>query len=123
LVRHRWPEAAGIAWVTCIPSRRHPDLVPDFARRLAAALRVPFRAVIEKSRETEPQKHMENRFHQCHNLDGAFVMQDGADVDGPVLLVDDVVDSAWTLTLAAALLKQAGAGAVFPFALATTAAK
>jgi ATP-dependent DNA helicase RecQ len=34
-----------------------------------------------------------------------------------------VVDSAWTLTLAAALLKQAGAGAVFPFALATTAAK
>jgi ATP-dependent DNA helicase RecQ len=54
---------------------------------------------------------------------GAFVIPDGADVDGPVLLVDDVVDSAWTLTLAAALLKQAGAGAVFPFALATTAAK
>ena len=84
---------------------------------------MPFRAVIEKSRETEPQKHMENRFHQCHNLDGAFVIPDGADVDGPVLLVDDVVDSAWTLTLAAALLKQAGADAVFPFALATTAAK
>ena len=123
LLRHRWPEAAGVAWVTCIPSRRHPDLVPDFARRLAAALDVPFRAVIEKRRETEPQKHMENRFHQCHNLDGAFVIPDGADVDGPVLLVDDVVDSAWTLTLAAALLKQAGAGAVFPFALATTAAK
>lgn len=123
LLRHRWPEAAGVAWVTCIPSRRHPDLVPDFAWRLAAALGVPFRAVIEKSRETEPQKHMENRFHQCHNLDGAFVVPDGADVDGSVLLVDDVVDSAWTLTLAAALLKQAGTGAVFPFALATTAAK
>jgi len=123
LLRHRWPQAGGVAWVTSIPSRRHPDLVPDFARRLAAALGVPFRAVIEKSRETEPQKHMENRFHQCHNLDGAFVIQDGADVDGPVLLVDDVVDSAWTLTLAAALLKQAGAGAVSPFALATTAAK
>jgi ATP-dependent DNA helicase RecQ len=123
LLRNRWPEAAGVAWVTCIPSRRHPDLVPDFARRLAAALGVPFRAVIEKSRETEPQKHMENRFHQCHNLDGAFVIPDGADVDGPVLLVDDVVDSAWTLTLAAALLKQAGADAVVPFALATTAAK
>jgi ATP-dependent DNA helicase RecQ len=123
LLRHRWPEAAGVAWVTCIPSRRHPDLVPDFGRRLAAALGVPFLPVIEKSRETEPQKHMENRFHQCHNLDGAFVIQDGADIDGPVLLVDDVVDSAWTLTLASALLKQAGAGAVFPFALATTAAK
>ena len=123
LLRHRWPLAEGVAWVTCIPSRRHPDLVPDFARRLAAALGVPFRAVIEKRREAQAQKHMENRFHQCQNLDGAFVIPDGADVDGPVLLVDDVVDSAWTLTLAAALLKQAGAGAVFPFALATTAAK
>jgi len=123
LLRHRWPEVAGVAWVTCIPSRRHPDLVPDFARRLGAALDVPFRPVIDKSRETEPQKHMENRFHQCHNLDGAFAIREGADTHGSVLLVDDVVDSAWTLTLAAALLKQAGAGAVFPFALATTAAK
>lgn len=123
LLRHRWPEAGGVAWVTCVPSHRHPDLVPDFARRLAAALGVPFRAVIEKSRETEPQKHMENRFHQCHNLDGAFVVQAGADIAGPVLLVDDVVDSAWTLTMAAAMLKQAGSGAVFPFALATTAAR
>ena len=123
LLRHRWPEAVGVAWVTCIPSRRHPDLVPDFSRRLAAALGVPFCPVIGKSRETEPQKHMENRFHQCHNLDGAFVVQDETEIDGPVLLVDDVVDSAWTLTLAAALLKQAGVGAVFPFALATTTAK
>jgi len=123
LLRQRWPEAARVAWVTCIPSRRHPDLVPDFARRVAAALGLAFRPVVEKSRETEPQKHMENRFHQCHNLDGAFVVQHGADIDGPVLLIDDVVDSAWTLTLAAALLKQAGADAVFPFALATTAAK
>ncbi len=123
LLRQRWPAAARIAWVTCIPSRRHPDLVPDFARRVAAALGLRFCPVVEKSRETEPQKHMENRFHQCHNLDGAFVIQHGANIDGPVLLVDDVVDSAWTLTLAAALLKQAGADAVFPFALATTAAK
>lgn len=123
LLRQRWPEAARVAWVTCIPSRRHPDLVPDFARRVAVALGLPFRPLVEKSRETEPQKHMENRFHQCHNLDGAFVIQHGAAIEGPVLLVDDVVDSAWTLTLAAALLKQAGADAVFPFALATTAAK
>lgn len=123
LLRHRWPEAAGVQWVSCIPSRRHPGLVPDFAQRLAGALGLPFCPLVEKTRETEPQKHMENRFHQCHNLDGAFVIQDGANVDGQVLLVDDVVDSAWTLTLVAALLKQAGANNVFPFALATTAAK
>jgi ATP-dependent DNA helicase RecQ len=37
---------------------------------------------------------------------------------GPVLLVDDVVDSGWTMTVAARLLRQAGAAAVLPFALA-----
>ena len=37
---------------------------------------------------------------------------------GPVLLVDDVVDSGWTLTLLAVLLRQRGSGPVHPFALA-----
>lgn len=124
LIRLRWPAAASsIAWVTCIPSNRHPELVPSFARRLAAALGIPFRAVIQKPRETEPQKNMENRYHQCHNLDGAFLVQPEAGTNAPVLLVDDVVDSAWTLTVATALLRQSGTAAVFPFALATTTAK
>jgi ATP-dependent DNA helicase RecQ len=121
LIRNRWNAVAAVEWVTCIPSNRHPDLVPDFATRLADALGVPFRAVIHKTRETEPQKGMENRYHQCHNLDGVFEIQLEVDAHATVLLVDDVVDSAWTLTLAAALLRQAGATAVYPFALATTA--
>lgn len=123
LIRNRWGAVAPVAWVTCIPSSRHPNLVPDFAARLAAALGVPFRAVIEKSLETEPQKNMENRFHQCHNLDGAFTIRPEAGTDEAVLLIDDVVDSAWTLTLAAALLRQTGTAAVYPFALAATTAK
>ena len=123
LIRHRWVQANPIAWVTCIPSIRHPNLVPDFAQRLAVALGVPFRPVIQKFRETEPQKSMENRFHQCHNLDGAFTMHPDVGTEKAVLLVDDVVDSAWTLTLATALLRQTGTSAVYPFALATTTAK
>ena len=123
LIRHRWSAAVQVAWVTCIPSKRHPTLVPDFSARLAAVLGVPFRPVIHKSRETEAQKDMENRFHQCNNLDGAFAVEAAAGTDKPVLLIDDVVDSAWTLTLAAALLRQTGTAAVYPFALATTTAK
>lgn len=123
LIRHRWPEAAKAAWVTCIPSLRHPELVPDFARRLAVALGLPFRDAVQKVRETEPQKRMENRFHQSCNLDGAFVVDPDLCYCDPVLLVDDAVDSAWTLTLASALLRQAGVDAVLPFALATTVAK
>src|SRR6266446_5388831 len=37
LVREWNPQPAPV-WVTCIPSRGHPELVPDFARRLAALL-------------------------------------------------------------------------------------
>jgi ATP-dependent DNA helicase RecQ len=40
---------------------------------------------------------------------------------GPVLLVDDLIDSGWTMTLAARLLRRAGAPAVLPLALATQA--
>lgn len=123
LMRHRWPDAANASWVTCIPSLRHPKLVPDFARRLAEALGLPFRDVVKKVRETEPQKNMENRFYQSCNLDGAFAVNTDLCYCTPVLLVDDVVDSAWTLTLASALLRQAGVAAVLPFALATTATK
>lgn len=123
LLRHRWPEAARAAWVACIPSLRHPELVPDFARRLADALGIPFRDAIQKTRETEQQKQMENRYHQCHNLDGAFSVDVDLCYSDPVLLVDDVVDSAWTLTLTSALLRQVGVSAVLPFALATTTAK
>lgn len=123
LLRHRWPEAARAAWVACIPSLRHPELVPDFARRLADALGIPFRDAIQKTRETEQQKQMENRYHQCHNLDGAFSVDVDLCYSDPVLLVDDVVDSTWTLTLTSALLRQVGVSAVLPFALATTTAK
>ena len=41
--------------------------------------------------------------------------------DGPVLLVDDLVDSRWTMTVAGRELRRAGASAVLPFALATVA--
>ena len=40
---------------------------------------------------------------------------------GPVLLVDDLVDSRWTLTVAGSLLRGAGSGPVYPFALAVAA--
>lgn len=124
LIQQRWKMSPVPTWLTCIPSSRHPDLVPDFAQRLAAVLGIPFHPVIIKTRHTEEQKEMENRYHQCHNLDGAFEIQ-AADVDitGPVLLVDDVFDSGWTMTIATALLRQAGSGPVYPYALAATTAK
>ena len=40
-------------------------------------------------------------------------------LDGPVLLVDDVTDTGWTITMAARELRRAGAPEVLPFALAS----
>ena len=41
-------------------------------------------------------------------------------VDGPVLLVDDHIDTGWTMTVAARMLRKEGVSAVLPFALAVT---
>ncbi len=120
-VRERWKPDPPPTWITCVPSRRHTELVPSFCRRLAARLELPFLPVVAKMRDNQPQKVQQNRFHQCQNLDGVFAVE-GEIPDGPVLLVDDMVDSAWTLTVVAALLLQSGSGPVWPMALATTTA-
>lgn len=88
------------------------------AQRLAKRLRLPFVAAVRKVRPTEPQKRMQNSFQQARNIAGAFVIDRWSGIDGPVLLVDDMVDSGWTFTIVAALLREAGSGPVFPLALA-----
>ena len=105
-------------WVTCIPSKNHPDLVPDFAKRLATKLNIPFVPCLEKIKDNPQQKYMENSFQQAHNLDGVFQLNLDPEHHSPCLLVDDMVDSRWTFTVAAALLRQAGCEAVYPLALA-----
>ena len=116
LVRHWNPQPAP-AWVTCVPSLRHPTLVPGFAARLATALGLPFRIVLAKTDERPEQKTMANSTYQARNLDGSLAVVTPPQA-GPVLLVDDMVDSRWTLTVSAWLLRSNGSGAVWPLVLA-----
>jgi ATP-dependent DNA helicase RecQ len=118
LIRDRWNPQPPLAWVTWVPSRRHPDLVPDFARRLATALGLPFAACMQKIRHTEPQKSRQNSYQQVRNLENVFQVDPDQVRPGPVLLVDDMVDSRWTMAVLAFKLREAGSGPVFPFALA-----
>ncbi len=118
---HEWAPQPPPIWVTCIPSRRHSDLVPDFSRRLAAVLKLPFYAALEKTDDRPEQKEMANSSQQARNIDGSLAVRTGALPAGPVLLVDDLVDSRWTLTVAAWLLTSHGSGLVYPLALASTA--
>ncbi|WP_213908988.1 RecQ family ATP-dependent DNA helicase [Stutzerimonas nitrititolerans] len=115
-----WSPQPGPAWVTCVPSLRHPDLVPDFAQRLAAALDLPFHMVIAKTDARPEQKTMANSTQQARNIDGSLALNGQPIPPGPVLLVDDMVDSRWTLTVSAWLLRKNGSGEVWPMALSQT---
>src|SRR5206468_4445671 len=121
LVRDRWQPDPSPEWITCVPSNRNPLLVSDFAQRLALELRIPFKPVIEKLRDTEPQKLMENSTQQVRNLLATFLVSRDI-LNAPVILVDDVIDSRWTITIIAALLRIQGSGPIFPFALAKATA-
>ncbi len=115
-----WNPQPAPTWVTCVPSLRHPDLVPDFAQRLAAALDLPFYMVIAKTDARPEQKTMANSTQQARNIDGSLALNGQPILRGPVLLIDDMVDSRWTLTVSAWLLRKNGSGAVWPMALSQT---
>ena len=113
-----WEPSPKPVWVTYIPSRRHPVLVREFAERLAVALGLPFQAALQKTDDRPEQKAMANSVQQVRNVEGSLSVIPSQLSKGPVLLVDDIVDSRWTFTVAARLLREGGCDAVFPFALA-----
>jgi len=114
----RWSPDPKPEWVTCVQSHRHPELVPGFARRLADRLGIPFVPVLETIGEPPEQRTMQNSAHQFQNVYRSMQIDAGQIVPAPVLVVDDIVDSKWTMTMAASLLGSCGCPAVFPFALA-----
>jgi ATP-dependent DNA helicase RecQ len=109
---------APVAWVAAIPSRRSGELVPDFARRLAHALGVPFHPLLERVGDNPPQREMANSAQQVANVRGEFAVS-GAPPSQPCLLVDDIRFSGWTLAMVAGQLRRHGAGPVHPLALST----
>ena len=114
-----WAPAPAPEWVTAVPSTRYPTLVPEFAEHLAARLGLPYRPLLERIVERPTQKEQRNSAHQQANVAGAFAVT-GSIVDAPVLLVDDLVDSGWTMTEVGRLLRRAGTPFVHPVALSST---
>jgi ATP-dependent DNA helicase RecQ len=87
---------------------------------LATELGLPFQAAIVKTQSRPEQKTMANSTQQARNVDGSLGLLDQSLLAGSVLLVDDMVDSRWTLTVAAWLLRTNGSGEVWPLVLAIT---
>jgi ATP-dependent DNA helicase RecQ len=113
----RWEWEQPPTWLTFVPSRTRPTLVGDLADHAGRLLGLPVHAVVQRVRpHARPQAELANSFHQYHNAHEAFAVT-GTVPDGPVLLVDDVRGSGWTLTSVAGLLRDAGAGPVHPLTL------
>jgi ATP-dependent DNA helicase RecQ len=117
MIREWLPDPAP-AWLTYVPALGGGGPVADLAARLAAALGIACVDAVAKTRPTSKQKTMQNSYQQVANLLGAFAT--GTVLPGPVLLLDDMVDSRWTFTVVGSLLREAGSGPVYPVALADT---
>ena len=111
----------GIAFITCVPSLRS-KIVIDFSQRLADSLGIAFVELLKKS-NTRQQKEMQNSAHQCGNAVKSYSLIEGVSVPEKILLVDDVVDSRWTLTACGNCLSIGGCSEVYPFALADSSQK
>ena len=109
-----------IEWITPVTSKRHPQLVPDFAKRLADRLGIGYFEGIKKF-NAEEQKKFENSDGQYKNANDSFEIIQVKKEN--ILLVDDMVDSRWTFTVCAMKMREMGSGDIYPFALANTAGR
>lgn len=117
-----WDERpVAVAWV---PGLSRPRLVAALGEGLARAGRLRVlgplglalgAAPLPRANSTFRVRDLWTRFHVTPQQEAVL-----PGLSGPVLLVDDMVDSRWTMTVAGRLLKRAGARAVLPFALAAT---
>ncbi|MBO3101733.1 RecQ family ATP-dependent DNA helicase [Cellulomonas fengjieae] len=116
LAQWGWDERPTV--VVALPSRRRPLLVDSLARGLAEIGRLPYAGALAL-RDGGPSG--EPGGNSAFRLAGVWGRFDASALDlppGPVLLVDDLVDSRWTMTVAAREVRLAGASGVLPFALA-----
>ncbi len=112
-----WPaRPTGVAYVE---SARRPQLTRDLADGLARYLRLPLVArwqIVDP--DVAPGQGSANSAQRVAAVGRRFDLAVDQPLDGgPVLLVDDLVATGWTVTLAARALRAAGAGAVLPLAL------
>ncbi|MFC4858295.1 RecQ family ATP-dependent DNA helicase [Actinophytocola glycyrrhizae] len=117
-----WDWAERPVGVVTIGSQSRPKLVSSLGERLATIGRLTLLGEIGSEPSGEHRANSALRLAQvwrkltvdAHLAERLFT------VNGPVLLVDDRLDTGWTMTVATRLLREAGAPAVLPFVLATT---
>lgn len=116
-----WDWAVRPVAVMGLDSDSHPLLIGSLARRLAELGRLTDLGTLRYTPARTPITAV-NSAYRVAALDGSWEPPDAAaiaTVGGPILLVDDLADSGWTLTMAARVVRAAGAPEVLPFAIAS----
>lgn len=108
--------------VVTVASRSRPRLVHSLGARIAEVGRLPLLGSVEYAGEAA-RVSRSNSAQRLKALDGALTVPPGlavalAEVQGPVLLVDDFTETGWTLAVAARMLRRSGARGVLPLVLA-----
>jgi ATP-dependent DNA helicase RecQ len=113
-----WPDRP--VAVVAMGSRRRPRLVDSLAGHVATVGRLPLLGTVTGTGPEAADRA--NSAQRVRALAGSFSLPPGwaGGLAGPVLLVDDYVDSGWTMALVARELRLAGAPAVLPLALAVS---
>ncbi|WP_250708238.1 phosphoribosyltransferase, partial [Actinomyces sp. 217892] len=116
------PDGQGGLVVVLVDSRTRPQLVRQLGNAVARTLAAPPLGVVAV--RGEPGRHAVGSAFRLADVARSLTLEDWprsslARLQGAhVVLVDDWTDSGWTLTVAAALLREAGAASVRPFVLA-----
>lgn len=113
-----WHPEPSPTWITWVSPSSGSMLVADFATRLGNSLGLPVVQSLVRVEKRLKQKTMENSCQQARNVVGAFEVVSVE--EGPVFLIDDMVDSRWTFTVLGSQLRSKGSGEVYPVALADT---
>jgi ATP-dependent DNA helicase RecQ len=113
------------AGVVTLPSRTRPLLIASLGERIAEIGRLPVLGSLEYA-GAGPGPRQFNSPQRLQAIWRELRLPDAlagpvASLGGPVLVIDDRIDSGWTMTVAARLLREAGASGVLPLALAATA--
>jgi ATP-dependent DNA helicase RecQ len=116
-----WGWEARPAAIVSVGSLARPLLVQSIAEGLARLGRLLYLGSVAHG--GPPNRGRSNSAQRLRALYGTFALpadlkQALQGLEGkPILLVDDLTDSGWTLTLVTAMLREAGAGPVYPFVL------
>ena len=121
-----WDWAARPAGVVTLPSRTRPALIASLGQQIAGIGRLPYLGALSYADGARPGPRRHNSAQRLSSLWHAFevpaeVRDAIGGVGGPVLLVDDRIETGWTMTVAARCVREAGATAALPLVLAVTA--